>query len=166
MPAGREALEPGIRAKAIKAKQEPTAHFVAVRCLARRRRRERLREVGAQVGFFDNVEQSGHRPASAQFALDRRQPGRLGLRVERTDDDGMAATRVETNVGIARHSMVERAQSVSQFDAQALYEIARLHGQTEASVTGRATVGEVGRQVFVALLRGGNLDRRGSGSAR
>ena len=63
----------------------------------------------------------------------------------------MAATRVETNVGIARHSMVERAQSVSQFNAQALYEIARLHGQTEASVTGRATVGEVGRQVFVGI---------------
>src|ERR1700733_9005381 len=115
-PAGRETLEPGIRAKAIKAKQEPTAHVVAVRRLARRRRCERLREVGAQIGFFDHVEQSGHRPEPPPFGLDPRQPGRLGLWVERTDDDGMAATRVETNVGIARHSMVERAQSVSQFD--------------------------------------------------
>src|SRR5208337_243201 len=149
--AGRETLEPGVRAKAIKAKQEPTAHVVAVRRFARRRRRERLREVDAQVGFLDHVEQSGHRPASAKFALDRSQAWRLWLRFEGSDDDGMAATRVEANAGIARHSVVERAQSVSQFRAQALYEVTRLHGQAEAFVTSRATVGKVGRQIFVGI---------------
>ena len=62
----------------------------------------------------------------------------------------MAATRVEANAGIARHS-VERAQSVSQFRAQALYEVTRLHGQAEAFVTSRATIGEFCRQILVGI---------------
>jgi hypothetical protein len=128
VPAGRKTLEPGVRAKAIKAKQEPTAHLLAIRRLACRRRRERLREIDAQVGFLEHVEQAGHWPASIKFGLDRCEAKRLRLRVEGSDDDGMTATRVKADTGIARHSMIERAQSVGQFDAQALYENARLHG--------------------------------------
>jgi hypothetical protein len=37
----------------------------------------------------------------------------LELRIERTDDDGMAATWVEANAEIARHPAVELAQRVS-----------------------------------------------------
>ena len=76
VPADGEALQPGIGAQAIQAQQQPAPHLVAVGRLTRRRGRERLGEADAQVRLLEHVEQARHRPAPAEFGLERAQARR------------------------------------------------------------------------------------------
>ena len=88
--AGSHGLEAGIGAKSVEAKQEATTQHAAVQVLAFRAAPEVLREAHLMVGFFQDIEQAGHRPASRHLGLERPQIFRLGLGLEGRDRDPAA----------------------------------------------------------------------------
>src|SRR3954447_13707934 len=71
VPADGEALQPSIGTQSIQTQQQPTPNLVAVDRLARRGGCERLGEAHAQVRLLEHVQQPRHRPAPAEFGLDR-----------------------------------------------------------------------------------------------
>lgn len=101
-------LESGIRAETVKAQQKPSIQRLARQSNSRRRCFEGLQQTGIKGGFLQHVEQSCHRPALTDLALDRFKPLRLRKRLERCNRYAVFAPPQQPDLAVLWDRFVQK----------------------------------------------------------
>ena len=110
---------------------------------------EQVGEANPQIGFLEDVQQTGGRPALEYFGLQVFEVFRVGLRVQRGDADTVLATIQNLDARILRHSLVQHAQGIRDCFLQPVDERFHILRQLQRFIVGGAAGLEVGWQIFV-----------------
>ena len=108
-------------------------------------------EAQPQIGFLDHVEQAGHRPDRIEFGLERRQVGRIGLRIQWCQRDPAAALGADSDVAVFLQPAIEGVQRFAHLGLQLGDEAICVEREIQRLVVFVAVHLEIGGQVFSGL---------------
>ena len=146
-----DALEARIGAEGIQAKQEAVLDLGAVEMLARRRAVECLGKLHTEVGFFERIQQIGHRPASSDIGFQRQQIGRLDLSGKRRELDPAACLGEDLDVGVVRQACIEGGERLAQLVLEALDKGVGVQRQPESRVVVGAPSVEILGEILIGV---------------
>jgi hypothetical protein len=113
------------------------------------------RKIHAQVGFFENIQETRHRPALGDLHLEGEQVGGFRLRRERRELDPALGLRENLDVGIARQGAIQGGAFIAHLLLDVLEKGLSLGGQVQRGIRGgasdRKVLGDILIRVPIAI---------------
>jgi hypothetical protein len=106
-------LQPRPRPEPIQGQQEPILEGSPVEVFPGRRTPKEARKIHAQIGFFEDIEETGHRPPLGDLHLEGEHIGGFGLRSEGGELDPALGLGQNLDIGMAWQGLIQRGEFVA-----------------------------------------------------
>jgi hypothetical protein len=148
---GGHTFEPRIGAQAVEAQQQAPLQDLPRQGFTGGEGLECLGETQAQVRLFEDIEETGHRPAPPDLGLEGLEPGRLWLSIQGRDDERMLAGRAQAHLGIGRQAGIQCRQPPAEVLLEGCEEGLHVRGLAEGQVVDVPLGLEVPGKVLVGV---------------
>ena len=147
----RHALEAGVSADPVQTEQQPFLQRRSGKVFMVRDGAESIGEADAQIGLFQHVEQTGHRPAPADLGLERDEACRVFLFFQWCKCDPAAAALEYENIGVGGQPGIEHGERLGHVFLHARNESVGVPGKPEGGIVFVPSGLEVRWQIFVGI---------------
>ena len=148
---GGDPLEPGIGAKRIQGEQQAPVAYIVRQRFAAGRTLKAVEKLRVECRLLQHIEQTRHRPAAPDLALQIHQADGLGLGGEGSDGDPVLARYSKPDRVVVRQRRIEQVQLFLQSVADFGNEHTRILLKAKPGVIARAPLVEVRGEILVRI---------------